>query len=347
MDWSEYLGHQRQRKWFANAIANNKLASTFLIVGPHGVGKRTFALLFAKSLLCTETDPKELSFCDRCETCVQIQSGTHPDYLYLARESQSSLVTMEQLVGSDESRMREGFCYELRMRPYSGRRKIGVIDDADTLAEATGNALLKTLEEPPPGAVIFLIGTSEKKQISTIRSRSQIVRFSPLALGDVEQLILKHNYAESAEQARQLAEQAQGSVQLARELSDPNLIEFRSQIRTLLSQRPMEFIAFTKSVIDHLNHATAEGQARRDRLVWCMDEVIEAIRNSLWNQLGAVPQGIGDPNRLFAPFKNLPVRNLVKLIELTQETRGNIGRFIAPAALLEAWTANFIRLARS
>jgi DNA polymerase-3 subunit delta' len=212
--------------------------------------------------------------------------------------------------------------------------------------------LLKTLEEPPPGAVIFLIGTSEKKQISTIRSRSQIVRFSPLALGDVEQLILKHNYAESAEQARQLAEQAQGSVQLARELSDPNLIEFRSQIRTLLSQRPMEFIPFTKSVIDHLNHATAEGQARRDRLVWCMDEVIEAIRNSLWNQLGAVPQGIGDPNRLFAPFKNLPVRNLVKLIELTQETRGNIGRFIAPAAhgsrvLADAHAKNAIGSERS
>jgi hypothetical protein len=63
-------------------------------------------------------------------------------------------------------------------------------------------------------------------------------------------------------------------------------------------------------------------------------------------QMGVTAPGSSDPSSVFAPLKNLPVRTLVKLIELTHETRGNVGRFIAPAALLEAWTANFVRLAR-
>jgi DNA polymerase-3 subunit delta' len=346
MEWANFLGHQRQRKWFSNAIANNKLASTFLLVGPNGVGKRTFAKLVAKSLLCTQTNPKELSFCNTCETCVQIESQTHPDFLYLQREKDKSVIALDQLIGTKEARMREGFCYELRIRPYSGRRKIGIIDDADTLEEETSNCLLKTLEEPPPGAVIFLLGTSEKRQISTIRSRSQIVRFSPLATADIEELILRNNYVEDPGIARQLAKRSGGSIQYAQELNDPSLMEFRNQIQSFLTQRPLEFIAMTKAITEHLNNSTREGQPRRDRLNWCFDEVIDAIRNSIWIQMGVSEQGSTEPSSSFAPLKHLPVRTLVKLIEITHETRNDVGRFIAPAALLEAWTANFVRIAR-
>jgi DNA polymerase-3 subunit delta' len=346
MEWADFLGHHRQRKWFANAIAHNKLASTFLLVGPSGIGKRTFALLVAKSLLCTETDPKELNFCNKCETCVQVESQTHPDFLTIAKDKDLSAISMEQVVGSDVSRMREGFCYDLRIRPYSGRRKIGVIDDADTLKEDTSNSLLKTLEEPPLGAVIFLLVTSERKVISTIRSRSQIVRFSSLAIDDVEKLLLRNNYVTDNTVARQLAVQSHGSIQYAQELNDPSLMEFRNQIQSFLMQRPIEFIALAKAILDHVNNSTREGQPRRDRLTWCLDEVTDALRNSLWMQMGVTAPGSSDPSSVFAPLKNLPVRTLVKLIELTHETRGNVGRFIAPAALLEAWTANFVRLAR-
>ena len=352
MDWSELLGHQRQREWFANAIANNKLASTFLLVGPSGIGKRTFAKLIAKSLLCTETNPRELTCCNTCDTCLQIQCETHPDYLYIKRgqrkdsEKEKSVITMEQLVGPKESRMREGFCYEIRIRPYSARRRIGVVDDADTLDEETSNSLLKTLEEPPPGAVIFLLGTSEKRQISTIRSRCQIVRFSPLSKEHVEQLVLRHHYVQDPAIAKTIASLSHGSIQYARELSDQSLMDFRNQIHRFLQQSPADFIGFTKAILDHVNSSTPEGQPRRDRLIWCLDEVTDALRNSLWTRL-AVSDSIGqDADTVFAPLKTLPTRTLIRLIELTQESRGNINRFIAPAALLEHWTANFIRIAR-
>jgi DNA polymerase-3 subunit delta' len=346
MDWTTFLGHQRQQKWFANAIGQSKLASTFLMVGPTGIGKRTFCKLIAKSLLCTQTDPKELSVCNRCETCVQVESQTHPDVLYLARDPEKSVLTIDQLLGSDGARMREGFCYELRIRPYSNRRKIAIIDDADTLKEDTANSLLKTLEEPPPGAVIFLLGTSEKRQLSTIRSRSQIVRFSPLADAHVTELILRHQLVSDPSAARELAQRAHGSIQYAQELNDPTLQDFRNQIHAYLQQRPMDFIGFTKSIIDHLSQSTPEGQPRRDRLKWCLDEVIDVLRNSLWTQMHIGSQKGMEPEERFAPMRSLSARTIIELIELTQEARENIQRFIAPAALLEAWSANICRTAR-
>ena len=346
MDWAGFLGHERQRKWFANAISSGKLASTFLMVGPHGVGKRTFAKLVAKSLLCTQTDPTELSACNRCETCVQVEQQTHPDFLYVTKLKDKTALSMEQLVGSKETRMRQGFCYELRMRPYSGRRKIAVIDDADTLEEETSNSLLKTLEEPPLGAVIFLLGTSEKRQISTIRSRSQIVRFSPLSVENIRQLIIRHNLVEDPSAAESLARRSHGSIQYAKELNDPSLNEFREQIFNFLSVRPMEFIAFNKAILDHLNQSTSEGQPRRERLIWCLDEVIEALRNALRMQIG-LPDSESNASGSTRSFLSLlPVRTLIKLIEVTQETREDIHRYIAPVALIEAWTANFVRVAR-
>ena len=108
----------------------------------------------------------------------------------------------------------------------------------------------------------------------------------------------------------------------------------------------MDFIGFTKSIIDHLNQSTPEGQPRRDRLKWCLDEVIDVLRNSLWTQMHIASQKGMEPDDRFAPMKNLSARTIIELIELTQEARENIQRFIAPAALLEAWSANICRTAR-
>ncbi|NDH69076.1 MAG: DNA recombination protein RmuC, partial [Gammaproteobacteria bacterium] len=225
------------------------------------IGKRTFAKLVAKSLLCTQTDPGDLAFCNRCETCLQVEKQTHPDVIYLARDRAKSVLTVDQLLGSDAARMREGFCYELRIRPYSGRRKIAIIDDADTLKEDTANCLLKTLEEPPPGAVIFLLGTSEKRQISTIRSRSQIVRFSPLSIQHVAELILRHKFLEDPTQALQLAERSHGSIQHAKELNDPR-VDMRPLFELIL-EKVLERSGLVKDQEYRLQFSTSNDEGKR------------------------------------------------------------------------------------
>ena len=77
--------------------------------------------------------------------------------------------------------MREGLCHDIALKPFRGGRKIAIIDDADYLNQEGANCLLKTLEEPPEKSVIILIGTSQQRQLPTIRSRCQIVRFAPLS----------------------------------------------------------------------------------------------------------------------------------------------------------------------
>ena len=95
--------------------------------------------------------------------------------------------------------MREGLCYDIALKPYSGRRKVAIIDDADYLNKEGANCLLKTLEEPPPKSLLILIGTSEQRQLPTIRSRCQIVRFQPLPEQDVAELLLATGACEDAE----------------------------------------------------------------------------------------------------------------------------------------------------
>ena len=106
MDWNSFLGHDRPRTWFRNAIQNNRLASTFLMVGPDGIGKRTFARLIAKTMLCTGSEPSAFAPCCRCEACAQIDASTHPDLIEIARRPDKTGLIMEQLVGEGERRAR-------------------------------------------------------------------------------------------------------------------------------------------------------------------------------------------------------------------------------------------------
>jgi len=345
MDWTTFIGHSRQRAWFANAIRTQRLASTFLFVGPSGIGKRTFARLLAKTMLCTSSPPSAFAPCGRCETCVQVEAGTHPDVIDVHRDEDNTNLSMEQLVGRKEARMREGLCYELRMRPYSGRRKIAIVDDVDTLAIEGANSLLKTLEEPPAGSLIFLIGTSEQRQLPTIRSRSQIVRFAPLPDEELALLIERQGLVAQRVDALRIASAAHGSIEIARQLLDENMSEFRSHLSHELGKRPLDFPRLSKSIVAHLDSVAKEGQARRDRLKWVFDVAIEVYRDSMRSQLGFPPSPAHQ--EATAVLQQLDSEALGSLIQRTQHAREQVDRNITPALLIEAWTADITSLARA
>ena len=171
MVWQNIRGHDRIIDKFRRAIGKSRLASTFLFVGPAGIGKRTFALALAKALLCERASEQQLEPCGQCPSCVQVASLNHPDVELIAKPADKAFIPLEQLIGDAEHRMRAGLCYNISLRPFSGRRKIAILDDADYLNKEGANCLLKTLEEPPPQSVLILIGTSEQRQLPTIRSR--------------------------------------------------------------------------------------------------------------------------------------------------------------------------------
>ena len=167
---------------FAGRSARGRLASSFLFAGPAGIGKRTFALKLAQAMLCQTRPEEALDPCGTCPSCAQVAAGTHPDLDVVAKPDDKSFIPLELLIGEREHRRREGLCHNIGLKPFLGGRKIAVIDDADYLNAEGANALLKTLEEPPPRSVLILIGTTPAKQLPTIRSRCQLIRFRPLPI---------------------------------------------------------------------------------------------------------------------------------------------------------------------
>ena len=199
------VGHEHVFETFRRALGQRRLASTFLFVGPPGIGKWTTALSLAQALLCETTPPDELQACQTCPGCQQVAAWTHPDLLLVQKPDDKNFIPIELFIGDREHRMREGLCHEIALKPFRGGRRIAIIDDADYLNQEGANCLLKTLEEPPADSLIILIGTSQQRQLPTIRSRCQIIRFQPLT-----------------------------DVQVATLLADANVIEDRSRIATLV-----------------------------------------------------------------------------------------------------------------
>ena len=235
--WHGLLGQDDVVEQFRRAIARGRLASSFLFAGPPGVGKRTFALKLAQALLCQTNPETAFEPCGHCPSCTQVAAGTHPDLDFVAKPDDKSFLPLELLLGDKEHRRREGLLHQIGLKPFMGGRKVAIIDDADFLNAEGANALLKTLEEPPPRSVLILIGTSPAKQLPTIRSRCQLIRFQPLAETTVADLLLAKGLAQDAAEANRLAHYSGGSLERAGQLSDPDLWSFRGTLYQRFGRR--------------------------------------------------------------------------------------------------------------
>ncbi len=266
MQWDDLIGHKQQLEWFRTAMRANRLASSFLFVGPNAIGKRTFARLLAKSLLCKHGAGEQLSPCGVCEDCAQVEAHTHPDLIEVAKPADKAVIPIELLIGERESRMREGLCHDISLRPYSGRKKIAILDDADALNVEGANSLLKTLEEPPTDSLLILVGTSLQRQLPTIRSRCQAIIFRPLATEQLSQLLLRNGVVDNADAAQELAGLCRGSLAEARLLFDPELREFRKSLLGWLSSRHLPIVELSKSCGAQVDGASKDTKVRRERL---------------------------------------------------------------------------------
>ncbi len=296
MVWSEILEHQDVLEGFRRAVARGRLASTFLFVGPEGIGKRTFAITLAQALLCEASSESELEACGECSSCQQVRAGTHPDLELVSKPGDKAYIPLEVFIGDKEHRNREGLCHRIALKPMRGDRKIAIIDDADYLNVEGANCLLKTLEEPPPRSVIILIGSSLQRQLPTIRSRCQIIRFQPLRRESVAQLLINHQLAESEGEARMLAEVSGGSVQDALRLSDPQLREFRARLVDDLASGADNSVALAKEIVQFVDAAGKDAPPRRARLRqvanWAAEYFAQAMREHAADAVAAEQDAI-------------------------------------------------------
>ncbi len=318
-----------------------RLASTFLFVGPEGIGKRAFALALAKSLLCQTRDEAELNPCGRCPSCVQVDAGSHPDVHVICRPEDKSSIPIALLIGEDETRMREGLCHDISLKPFMGKRRIAIIDDADYLSTpAVANCLLKTLEEPPPHSLIVLIGTSAAKQLPTIRSRSQVVRFQPLAKDVVARVLLEKQLVTDRAEAERLAAQSGGSVTRTVKLADPELWRFRDELLTQLARPRLDSVSLAKSVNVFVEAAGKEAPPRRERARLVIGFAADFYRQLVYRQAdlktsddATLMQHVEAAFRAGQTDQELAANRAERCLEAI----GHIDRNANQSTLIEAW----------
>lgn len=294
MPASELKGHDSLAERFRRSVARGRLGQAYLFVGPQGIGKLQFALRLAQALLCATSPNERLEPCGTCTDCRLVEAGNHPDLVLVARPEDKHELPVELFIGPRERRGQEGMCHELSLRPARGRRKIAVVDDADDLNAESANCLLKTLEEPPPHALLILVGTSPERQLPTIRSRCQIVRFSPLSTEAVAEILQAQGLVADCAEAAQLAALSGGSIGRAIELADPELRTFRHKLFEGLSDPTFDSVELAREVNEFVEAAGSEGAARRARAGQLVGFCTEFYHGVLRLLCDAEPQQVGD-----------------------------------------------------
>ena len=341
MAWQGIEGHDAVVERFVTAQARGRIAGSYLFIGPPGVGKGTFARALAKSLLCSAPRPG-LVACDACASCVQAQAGTHPDIDVVEKPADRATIPLEAFIGDQEHRMREGLVWRLLLRPALGGRKAAIILDADHLSEEAANCLLKTLEEPPEGAVLILVGTSLERQLPTIRSRCQIVRFGPLSAETVCTVIGNESRAAGAavDEAAlgACAVAAGGSLDRARMLLDPALAEYRGRLLAALGRRPLRGVELARDTIALVEAAGKEAPARRARLRVVLETAVEFYRAALRHGVGGERPDDANLARSIAAWASTP-DDAATALRHTLDALDAVERNANLTVLIDAWTA--------
>jgi len=228
MPFRSLLGHRTTLPLLSRAAGAGTLPPSLIFAGPDGVGKRAAAVALAQAINCpTPVAPTErlpLDACGECPVCRRIGRGLHPD-VTVVEPGETGSIKID--VVRDEIR-------KTAFKPFEARRRVIIFNEAESLVDDAQNALLKTLEEPPPGSVLILVTAQPHRLLPTVRSRCPVVRFAPLAPADVAEWLMRAHSVPEA-QARAVAAVARGSLAAARETAQTGVEAVREAAERVLA----------------------------------------------------------------------------------------------------------------
>ncbi len=239
--WEQVVGQEHVVQTLRNAVLGGRVAHAYLFAGPRGTGKTTTARLLAKAVNCLSTDLAKRP-CDECEHCKAVNQGRFLDLIEIDAASNTSVEDVRDLRD------------KINFSPNQGQYKVYIVDEVHMLSTAAFNALLKTLEEPPPHAIFILATTEMHKIPATVLSRCQRHEFRRIPITDIVTQLKKMAEAEDLkvedEALTLVARQATGSLRDAISLLDQlasgggaiTLELARSLLGTATSQTVLELL---------------------------------------------------------------------------------------------------------
>lgn len=210
MPFRDVIGHKPAIAWLQRRVAAETIGHAYLFLGPSGIGKRFVAHQLAQRLQCDR--PTSDDACGQCAACQAVAADRHPDVIVVTVPEESRQIKIEQI---------RQLQHWLGFTPFSGRRKVAIVDEADSMQEPAASALLKTLEEPPPSAVLILIAVAESRLLPTIVSRCARLFFGPLPTAQLTAALTAQGVAPSRADA--VTRMAAGRLSRARRLALPEV----------------------------------------------------------------------------------------------------------------------------
>jgi DNA polymerase-3 subunit delta' len=263
--FDDIFGQDAALEWLRQAYRADRLPHGLVFAGPTGVGKATTARALAALFLCEQ--PKDGRACGTCGSCGAMAAGSHPDYHVITRE----LIRYHDKTGKSKGVtlsievIRAELVDPAGRKAVMGRGKFFVIEQADLMQAQAQNALLKTLEEPAGRTLIVLLTDQPDRLLTTIRSRTQTVRFAPLDAKVVDRELRKRGV--DADTATRAALYTSGSLGLALRWIEDGVIEPATELleqfdALFTGQAPADLPAWFKKAAE----AYAEKQLARDPL---------------------------------------------------------------------------------
>ncbi len=207
------VGHLEQQQAFLGAFGSRRAHHAWLLAGPPGIGKAAFARAVAQYVLASAAgpaagvDPDRLAVDPEHRVARLLASGSHPDFRLLERvPNDKGILNAQILIGQIRS-----FQGVFQNKPSYSDWRVVIIDSVDEVREGAANALLKTLEEPPPNTLLLLVSHAPGQLLPTIRSRCRTLRFKPLPEADVSDILSAILPGQSADERAALAKLAEGS----------------------------------------------------------------------------------------------------------------------------------------